>query len=173
MQHGKVYYAHHKDVMVFKLVGDVRYAVSSSYAMLASFEAFLDRLVKESEFDHVLIDLTELTSIDSTNIGLLAKIAVHKHDTNSSKPTIISTNESITRLLYTMGLQSIFLIVDKVDIGDTEWEEIPTVDPRDRSLAKIMLEAHRTLSELSKENKETFRDVILLLEDKVSRTESR
>lgn len=173
MQHGKVYYAHHNGVIVFKLVGDVRYAVSSSYAMLVSFDVFLDRIMKESDFEHVLIDLTELTSIDSTNIGLLAKIAVHMREKNSSKPTIISTNESITRLLYTMGLQTIFLIVEKTDVAESEWEEIPLVDPRDRSLAKIMLEAHRTLSELSKENKETFKDLLLLLEDKVARSESR
>ena len=173
MQHGKVYYAHHNGVIVFKLVGDVRYAVSSSYAMLVSFDGFLDSLTKDSEFEHVLIDLTELTSIDSTNIGLLAKIAVHMREKNSSKPTIISTNESITRLLYTMGLQSIFLIVDKTDIAESEWEEIPSVDPRDRSLARIMLEAHRMLSELSKDNKETFKDVLLLLEDKVARSESQ
>jgi anti-anti-sigma factor len=171
MQDGKVLFARHNGVLVFKLVGDVRYAVSSSYAMLVSFDVFLERLMKADEFDHVLIDLTELTSIDSTNIGLLAKIAVHRRDRDSSRPTIISSNESITRLLHTMGLQNIFLIVDKVDVTGSDLTEIPAVDPKDRNLAHIMLDAHRTLSELSKENKEIFKDVVHLLENKVAQSE--
>ena len=65
----KVLLAQQDTVQVLKFVGDVRVCLGSSVT------EFLDQLEASDTLKSIVIDLTETESIDSTSLGLLAKIA--------------------------------------------------------------------------------------------------
>ena len=66
----KMQYAVHNGTYVLKLRGDVRVPVCTS------LETFVEqRLLTDDSLRAVLIDLTETEAIDSTALGLLARIA--------------------------------------------------------------------------------------------------
>jgi anti-anti-sigma regulatory factor len=59
-----------------------------------------------------VIDLTETRSIDSTTLGLLAKLSIPVGKVGLL-PTVVTTHEDITRLLQSMGFDQVFNIVDR------------------------------------------------------------
>jgi len=58
---------------VIKLNGDVR------YTMGCALGDFLNRLFAQTDYDGIIVDLTDAHSIDSTSLGLLARIANFSH----------------------------------------------------------------------------------------------
>ncbi|NIW77982.1 MAG: anti-sigma factor antagonist, partial [Calditrichae bacterium] len=71
---------------MLKFSGDIR------YTMGCSLDDFLKKLFKRSDFETILIDLTETRSIDSTSLGLLAKIANFMQHQFHQKAPLVSTN---------------------------------------------------------------------------------
>ena len=69
MDNGKVLHASHDDIHVLRFIGDIRYTLSPS------IDRFLKEIFSGSPPAGFVIDLTETDSIDSTNLGLLARIA--------------------------------------------------------------------------------------------------
>ncbi|RMF15550.1 MAG: anti-anti-sigma factor, partial [Gammaproteobacteria bacterium] len=97
MSQFRILQAENKGVFVLKFEGEVRLNICSA----------LDRLIEEIEskpgFVTVIIDLTESTLIDSTTLGLIAKLGLFARHKRKVLPTIISNRDDIDRLIYTMG----------------------------------------------------------------------
>lgn len=162
METGAVYYAKHRDTYVIKLTGEVRYLLG------CSFDDFLTRLFAREDFRDILIDLTETRMIDSTCLGLLAKIAIYKRRRSSEKVTIFSTDEDINKILDGVGFYSIFNIcnANPTPAGDADQINVCAADQS--HLAKTLYDAHLILSELNDKNREMFRNVVDELKDKFS-----
>lgn len=167
MASGNVYYAKHNGVLVLKFVGEIRYTMGDSYRISASLDQFLERLFEQKDVENIVIDLTETESIDSTNLGLLAKIAQFSEDQLGRKCSIISTNEDINAIIESVGFDQVFLILQDSDQPDVELENVPEADAADRELAHMLLDAHRALTSLNDKNKEMFKNVVQLLEKRV------
>jgi anti-anti-sigma factor len=167
MGSGNVFYAKHDGVLVLKFVGEIRYTMGDSYRISASLDQFLERLFEERDFQNIMIDLTETESIDSTNLGLLAKIAQYSEDQLGRKCSIISSNEDINAIIESVGFDQVFLILDESDQPEVELENVPEADAADRELAHMLLDAHRALTSLNDKNKEMFKNVVQLLEKRV------
>jgi len=166
MEAGNVYFARHEGVVVLKFVGEIRYTMGDSYRVSTALDAFLDRIFKAKDFDSILIDLTEAESIDSTNLGLLAKIARFSDQHLGKKATIVSTNEDINAILDSVGFDQVFLVVHESAGEGGEMEAVPEAPKPEKELAAMMLEAHRALMALSAENAEMFKNVVELLRKK-------
>ncbi len=161
MENGAVYYAKHQDSYVIKPTGSVRYQLG------CSFDEFLKRLFAREDFNDILIDLTEVTMIDSTFLGLLAKIANYIRRRFDRKVTIISSNEDINKILDSVGFYSVFNIsnADAAISGDAD--RMATRDADRSQLARTLYDAHRILSDLNEKNREMFKNVVEELQDKV------
>jgi anti-anti-sigma factor len=160
MATGTIFYARHERTYVLKLVGELRYTLSES------FNAFLDRLFKRQDFDNILIDLTEAQSIDSTMLGLLAKIASFMRARFDSRAVLVCDNPDINQLLDSLGFYGIFTICEQGP-GETAPLQRLTADATSAdAMAATILEAHSILSEVNDCNKALFRDVIDALQDK-------
>ncbi len=147
-----------------KLVGDIKYSYSNN------FSNFIDCVFSSIENHEILIDLTETKYIDSTNLGLLAKIARLQRRKNNKKVTIICNQPNIINILESMGFDMVFILVKNIAVDYNECKEIQAIpDLNDRETAKLMLEAHKELAELNENNRQTFKDVINFLEDDLSR----
>jgi len=167
MSTGRIRYAIHEGVAVIEFVGDVRYTPENSYRLSASLAAFIDRLFDQESFDHVLLDFTRATGIDSTNLGVVAKIAQRTEERLGERATIISTQPDMTRILQSVGFGQIFDIVTDPHAAQVETTDIPQTGSSERQRKLLVLEAHERLYTLNEENQEMFRDIIRLLENEI------
>ena len=158
MKDGKIYYTMVDTICVIKMVGRIAYKISPN------FDLFLDKIKDSSEIDNFVVDLTEVTHIDSTNLGLLAKLNRFSRTKSNFPPTIISTNVAINNLLLNIGLSSIFDIVDNVSDIHSTFKNLPHLKDVGDRVAEIMLKTHQELTEMSKTDKELFKDVVRYLE---------
>lgn len=158
MLSGRILYAVHDGTYVIKFAGDVR------VPLCASLEGFLDRMFSDPALQAVLIDLTETAAIDSTALGLIAKIAVFLRQRLDKKPVILSTNPDVNRILGSMGFDRVFLILEKAPAPEGSLDELPFSEPSQQELTRHVIEAHRVLMGLNEKNTATFRDLVAALE---------
>ena len=156
---GTVCYAKHDHLCILKFIGEIRYTMS------CSIDTFLDRLFANGDFDNILIDLTETTSIDSTNLGLLAKIANFVKKRFGHKATIISTNPDVNGILDSLGFDQVFTICDDRASCREAVQQLSVKDPSRAALAKTLFETHSQLSEMNEKNRETFKNVLDVFKD--------
>ncbi|MBD3242843.1 MAG: hypothetical protein GF331_19785 [Chitinivibrionales bacterium] len=154
MAEHKVLFAIEDDVCFIKLVGE------ATYAKTAGFDAFINDLFHHREIRDVLVDLSDTTYIDSTNLGELTKISSFLRQRNCHRPTLLSTREEISSIITGLGLDRVFLLVEEVELPDVEMQEIPEVEMDDRRNAQRILDAHRTLMSVNEKTGRIFRSVV-------------
>ena len=159
MREGEITYAKINDIYVLKFSGDVRYPIC------APLSAFIKQLQAQTGYDDILIDLTEAEGIDSTNLGLLARVANLIQDRFHHKTTMISTNANVNRTMDVMGFHQVFDIVEHYGLAEASDQALPGVEENNQEMADTILQAHRTLSELNDSNREMFRSVVEALEN--------
>lgn len=162
MTKGDVLYGKQGNSYILKYVGDIRYTLS------CKLDNFLDDLFAQDDFDQILIDLTETTNIDSTNLGLLAKIANFIKSHFDHKPLMVSTNPEINQVLQSMGFDDVF-----ERCGDCRGCLEPANKMEDchttkAQMAKIMLDAHTRLININEPNRKKFQDVVNVLQNSVA-----
>ncbi len=157
---GRVCYARRGETWVLRFEGAIRY--TGAHAV----ESFLDALFNREKPQAILVDLNAVTSIDSTGIGLLARIANGLNLAGKDKPVFFSTNAEITELLTSMCLDAVATITTGTPDAAAN-ETIPATLPDARELARTIRDAHRLLCELSEENRTNFRDVVAALTQEI------
>lgn len=154
----KVLQAESSGVYVLKLVGEVRLNSCSS------IDASIDAITQDPSFATLVVDLSETALIDSTTLGLLAKLAVKARAKSHFMPSIISTNPDITRILRTMGFETVFIILNEPVDTHAALVELSQKELDEEALRTKVLCAHRVLMELNEHNREQFKDLVRTLE---------
>jgi anti-anti-sigma factor len=154
-------YAKQNDVYIIKLVGNIRYTLG------CALEEFLNQLFLKTDYNSIILDLTEVTGIDSTGLGLLAKVANFVRDRFTTQATLVSTNQNINHILDSVGFYEIFQICDTTPIKVDTLQPIPSKNFSKSELSKTLLDSHDALSQLNDNNRETFKDVIDILKHKM------
>ena len=158
MQEGTIYSALVEGSFVLKFVGDVR------LTLCASLDCHLESSLAQDGVDSILIDLTQAEGIDSTSLGLIAKLSLKAADRGMAKPTLVSTNPDITRILYTMGFDHIFLLLEQLPACGKDLKELPLVQESVEETRERIINAHRILMGLNETNREAFKDLVNTLE---------
>ena len=158
MSDSKVYYAVNNGIHILKYVGQIRYTIG------ASLDRFIEGLFNGAPPQGFVVDLREADSIDSTNLGLLALVAKRMERCGAPRVTLVSTHEDINDLLFSIGFDEVFDIVD--ESGHAMWNgrELGLSDIPGPDMARTILEAHRTLSAMGDSNRARFQEVVDLLE---------
>ena len=154
MSSGKILVAEINHIPILKFVGDVRVLMSST------IDKYFMELYKKPILDAVLIDLSETQGIDSTALGMLAKMAIQLRNRFNVTPTIISTNPDITRILLSMSFDMIFKIENEALKTEANFGELSLVSEPEALIRTKVIEAHQTLMNLSEENKLEFQDLV-------------
>ena len=154
----KVLQAEKEGYQVLKLIGEVRLSHSPSIS------SYLSRIRKLKDFRGMLVDLSETTSIDSTALGLIAKLAICCRETFNHTLSIVSPREDIRRLLLSMSMHEVSLISSEPLKASTALEELPREVASEEVLLKQVLEAHEILMSLDAENESRFKDLVEDLE---------
>jgi anti-anti-sigma regulatory factor len=160
---GKILFAEHEGVYILKFVGDVRLNLGPTIS------SFQDRLKHASAFHGMVIDLTETVAIDSTALGLIAKIAITTREAFDSTTSIVSPSSDVTRILKSMAMEDICLITSEALVDDSgELRELPHEVASEAALRDQVIDAHRTLMSFNHENEEKFFDLVEALENEKS-----
>ncbi len=159
---GKILFAERDGVHVLKFIGDVRVPLGPT------LNSFLTRLSRCENFKSMVIDLSETTGIDSTSLGLLAKISLKTQEIFQTRSTIISPDEDITRILLSMGFDQVFIILQELVTDCDPPDELPVEIMSEASLRNQVIEAHKVLMSLNEKNHDEFRDLVDALENEGS-----
>lgn len=158
MQEGSIYSALVEGMYVLKFVGDVRLTLCSS------LDCHLQQSLSSPEVKNILIDLTQTEGIDSTSLGLIAKLSLKAKALELDKPTLVSTNDDITRILFTMGFDHIFVLIDQLPSNVQDLKELPFVQESVDEMKERIIDSHRILMDLNERNREAFQDLVTTLE---------
>lgn len=159
---GKILVASHQGIYLIKMLGDVR------LTLCIPFDNFIQSLFVKDDFCSIVFDFSKTQGLDSTTLGLVAKLAVKSREKKSIKPSIIGADAGIHRLLDATG------IIDLCDVIDDDTTLVDTLDEpaalpvnadasNEDKVRKKVLEAHKVLVNLNDANKQSFQDLIKTL----------
>lgn len=159
MKSGEIFYDTHGDAYVVKFVGEIR------SHMGCSLNDHLKQALDGEELRQVYIDLLDATSLDSTSLGLLAKIANALRQAEKPKAIVLSDSDDINQVLESMGLDEIFTIraSDNVCPCASKHLDVIAAPARDE-MQQTVLEAHNVLIDLNEKNRQTFQELIEVIE---------
>ena len=155
----QIFYAEQADFHILKFVGDVRLSQSP---LISNF------LLKMRKLDNccgIVVDLSETVAIDSTALGLIAKLGIICRENFALTLSIVSPRVDISRLLESMSMQEVAIITSQPLTDSAGFEELPEQVVSETHLLNEVLEAHRTLMGLATDNEEKFRDLVSKLQE--------
>jgi anti-anti-sigma factor len=158
MQDGRILAASHDGAYVIRFVGDVR------VTLCTTIDDYFQQMYDDQNFASVWVDLCEAEGIDSTTLGLLAKLALKVKESYGFEPAIYSCDPGINRLLRSMGFHRLFQLHEESCNKPEDIAEIPTVNGSEESVRQKVIEAHRVLMGISDENRDRFKDLLNALE---------
>jgi len=155
---GKVLHGTYNGVQVLRYVGDIRYTLS------LSLDSYIKGLLSNRELRGFVADLTATDAIDSTNLGILARLARSMQRSQLPKVTLISNRPAINEVLEGMGFDRVFCIVPESESELEKLREIPVTLSDDGAMMRLLLESHLALMEMNEHNRKMFRDVVEAVE---------
>lgn len=158
MQEGRILAASHDGSYVIRLVGDVR------LTLCTTIDEYFQQMFDDPGFASVWVDLCDAEGIDSTTLGLLAKLALGVEEKFGFKPAIYSCDPGINRLLKSMAFHRLFDLHEEACSNPDDISEIPVVKGSEDAVKQKVIEAHKVLTEISEENRERFKDLLNVLE---------
>lgn len=159
MSAGRILVANGDGTYLLKFVGDVRLGLG------AACDGFLDRIFKDEALASVVVDLSAAESVDSTSLGVLARLSTQAKAHLGCAPTLVCTRPDITRLLKTMGFDEAFHLVEEPLTDERQLGELPVSDLAPHELRVRVLQAHRNLMAMNPRNREAFEDLVVTLEN--------
>lgn len=150
---GRVLYARSDGNWVFRFEGRIR------YTMAHPLDAFLEQAFAPSRARSVVADLRDTLSIDSTGIGLLAKIARIARDLGLPRPLLFCSNEEVCEVLASVCMDEVFNMVAG-ELHPSALSPLPATETSEEALAATIEGAHRLLCELSDDNRQRFESVV-------------
>lgn len=168
---GQIFHARFGDVCVLKFVGSIGFTSRWTFPLSTALRAFLDKLFKEKDFENIVVDLTEATGVDSTNLGLLAEVARFSKDEFKRKPTLIAREGRVSKALKVTGFDALYdiFIMDTTIQG--KLQPLTGADEGYVDVARMILDAHLILSDMNEENRKLFKNVVDALEADIARKE--
>ncbi|HAN27822.1 MAG TPA: anti-anti-sigma factor [Haliea salexigens] len=158
MEEGRILAASQDGAYVVRLTGDVR------LTLCTAIDDYVQRMLDNPDFASVWVDLCDAEGIDSTTLGLLAKLALEVRARYGFTPAIYSSNPSITRLIKSMGFQRLYDLHEDACANPECIDCIPLVKGSEASVRDKVIEAHRVLMGISEENRARFKDLMVVLE---------
>ncbi|CAA0097247.1 Uncharacterised protein [BD1-7 clade bacterium] len=157
--HGCIRLATHQNNALFHFEGDVRVTLSAS----------LDQCIGElfaNGCQQIFVDLTAAVNLDSTALGVLARIPLHQRQVR--RAIMICPSEDLQLLLASMGL------IDQFDLRD-DWNGEPfpldtplhcltEVSEPDITLQMLVIDAHKRLMSMHTDNQERFAGLVADME---------
>ena len=159
MSRGKILVSQDASSYVIKLEGDVR------VVLCASLNDYMSTIFKSNTISRIIVDMVETEGVDSTTLGLLAKLAIYSNEKFNIRPIVFCPDESLYETLIVMGLDDVFEIIKSKQSDLDNYQELPSASTSSAiDIKKHVLTAHQFLSSINEKNKNEFLDLISALE---------
>ena len=155
---GRILAASHDGAYVIRLTGDVR------LTLCTTIDEYFQRMFDDPEFASVWVDLCDVEGIDSTTLGLLAKLAQGVSQRFGFAPAIYSCDPGINRLLHSMAFDRLFVLHEEAAPIPKTLPRFPPSPARKEAVREKVIEAHKILMGISDDNHERFKDLLSALE---------
>ena len=164
MSNGRVLMANHQGKYVIKLTGDVR------MTLCTTIDTCLNTMVLDPKFSSVTVDVTEAKGIDSTSLGLLAKISRMATPLMGHVPLLISSHPDISRIVESMGFKDrVYTMVTQAEMTQTFDLVEADIRPLNEDIVRDrVLEAHRILMSLNENNRQAFKELVECIENQIN-----
>ena len=142
---------------VLKFVGDVR------LTLCTTIDSTIDSILNDSVPSAFWLDLSEAENIDSTCLGLIARLSMRLEAIGGDRPALCGVNPDLTDLIHSMAMEDLF-----------DWQTCaPSVpcagsavaEPEPEAVQKLVISAHKDLMSLCSENEARFKDLVSALEN--------
>jgi len=151
---GSILVARVGQVEYIRFVGIVR------YTQCAGLESYIAKMFIEPDFSDIAIDLEMAEMLDSTALGLLARISIELKNHCDKKPIIFLKNGELAHILKRVCFDQVFDIVKKPrENNDMEFVEIASVSKSAEEMLSCVIDAHKSLAEISSKNEHYFTDI--------------
>ena len=158
MSTGHVEYASLNGTHIFKLIGEVR------AQSCISLDKLLVRIEQQKNVIGAIVDLTETTFIDSTVLGILAKLGLKLKQIHHIQAVMLSTNPDISTLANSMGLGQVFVILNYCGDPNICTKALIDDNINHGTMLCTVLDAHKTLMKLNQSNQNMFEPLVKQLE---------
>jgi len=85
---GRILVSQETGSYVIRLEGDVRVVLS------ATLNDYMNTIFKSKDISKIIIDMIETKGVDSTTLGLLAKLAIHSNANFNIRPIVFCPDET-------------------------------------------------------------------------------
>lgn len=158
MSAGKILVSDNQGNYLLKFVGDVR------VTLCGSLNRHMETIFGSQDVKKVIVDMLEAEGLDSTTLGLMAKLGLHCRKEYGINVQVFCQNPSILRTLDCMGFDEIFDIIQEVPTINGELHSIESVSSEVDEIRRQVVEAHKLLMQLNPDNSKEFTDLIRALE---------
>ncbi len=158
MSAGKILVSDEEGNYLIKFIGDVR------VTLCGSLNRYMETIFGSRDVKNVVVDMLEAEGLDSTTLGLMAKLGLHCRKQYGIDVQVFCQNPSILRTLDCMGFDELFDIIQQVPTISAKLHNITSVNPEVDEIRRQVLEAHKLLVQLNPKNSSEFTDLIRALE---------
>ena len=153
-----------EDAAVLRLSGALRYPVASALRGVVD-------TIATTHVETFVIDLRETSYVDSTALGVLARIARASLAHSGRRAVIVCPDNDVATTLRSAAFDDLCVMVDDPPCDAPSLAELPLAidDGEHGVLWRVILDAHRDLSSLSERNRDEYASVIAALEDELGR----
>ena len=165
MQAPRAFYGYLDRSLVLCLKGQIR------YVMARALRSYLDELTARSDHDTIIFDLREIEAIDSTAMGMLARVG-KKTLKHGRRSLIVCPLPDVATCLRSAAFDTLFIMEETWPFeNEPQLSEVPLErsDLPPEVLGRLMLEAHRELAAMSDANQREFASVIHAMGSEVER----
>lgn len=155
---GHIEVAKDQGIYAIALMGDVR------MVLCLSFDKFIKAMFDDMALRSVVFDLRSAEAVDSTTLGLIAKIALRCKKRALPKPVLVAEEPGMLRLLDTMGFDELFLITGSFEPAIDGMQSLECEDGTEQHFKQHVLEAHQVLMSLNENNRKAFCELVESLE---------
>ena len=127
----------------------------------------IDKLLN-GEKKEIILDMSECKYMDSTFLGLIAKYAMEIKMKWNVNLNVLNPTKTVSEGLKQTGIEKFIDIIVSSDVDNVVTEEVKSNDFGSKlEKSKYILDMHKTLMNLNEENKETFKNVVDLMEKSI------
>jgi len=155
---GSIFAARNDDIEYIKFVGTVR------YSHCAGLESHIDRLFDKNDFDEIVIDLEEADILDSTALGLLARIAIELKKKSTLRPVIFLRQGELNKVLKRVCFDQVFtILLDTEQQKQSGFKKLANLSQSEDEILQRVIEAHHNLAKIDKKNQAMYQEITAAL----------
>lgn len=142
------------DIEYIKFIGTIR------YSHCGGLESHIEYLFDGHDYKQIVIDLEEADILDSTALGLLAKIAIQLKNTTKVSPIIFLKTGELANIIKRVCFDQVFQLIFNGELQPFEaLEELVSNEQDEKQVLQRVIDAHESLAILSEKNRQLYKDI--------------